>query len=363
MHRKFVINIQPNLNQVRFQGLLLLIFLSYNGMAQIGGTRTYPFLNLDHSARTAASGGSMIAVRDNDIALAYQNPALLNKSMHHHATLSYLNYLAGIYSAFGGYARHFDSLGTFSANVFFVDYGKIQGYDEDGNQTRPYTAQDYNFQIGYGKHWKDKFWYGVNFNFIYSALEAYVSTAGAFNLGGLYHDPEKKFTATVLVKNLGTQFITYRDGNREPLPLDVQAGISKKLRYNPLRFSIIAHDLQTWDLSYVNPNKRNKTIDLETQKEKVEKIPVAEKVMRHLNFTGELLFTENFNLILGYNYQRRKELSPEQRKVVTGFSWGLTFNLLKYRFSYGMASFYPGQPSFNFSILKNLSDFRKTPRL
>ncbi|MCB9250930.1 MAG: type IX secretion system protein PorQ [Flavobacteriales bacterium] len=344
----------------KFLFISVYLLSQSNLFAQIGGTRTYPFLNLDHSARVAAAGGSLITIRDNDISLAYQNPALLNKKMHNHATLSYLNYLAGINMGFGGYARHFDSLGTFSANVFFVDYGKIQGYDEDGNSTRPFTAQDYNFQIGYGNHWKDKFYYGLNFNFIYSALEAYVSTAGAFNLGGIYFDDEKQFSATLLVKNLGVQFIPYRDGHREDLPLDIQLGISKKLKFNPLRFSIIAHDLQTWDISYVNPNKRNKTIDLATQKEKVEKIPVPEKIMRHLNFTGELLFSDNFNMILGYNYQRRKELSPEQRKVVTGFSWGLTFNLLKYRFTYGMASFYPGQPTFNFSVLKNLNDFRRT---
>lgn len=339
--------------------VLTCIIFNLSANAQIGGTRTYPFLNLDHSARVAAAGGSLITVRDNDISLAYQNPALLNKSMHNYATLSYMNYLAGINNAFAGYVRHYDSIGTFSANIFFVNYGKIKGYDQDGNYTREFTSQDYNFQIGYGEHWKDKFWYGINFNFIYSALEAYVSTAGAFNAGGIYFNKEKRFTATVLVKNLGVQFIPYYEDHYEPLPLDIQMGISKKLKFNPLRFSIIAHDLQTWDLTYRNPNKRNKTIDLETQKEKIEKIPVGEKVMRHFNFVGELLFSDNFNVMFGYNYQRRKELSPEQRKVVTGFSWGLTFNLLKYRFSYGMASYYPGQPSFNFSVLKNMVDFKK----
>lgn len=339
--------------------VLTCIVFNHYAQSQIGGTRTYPFLNLDHSARVAAAGGSLITVRDNDISLAYQNPALLNKSMHNHGTLSYMNYLAGINNAYAGYVKHYDSIGTFSANVFFVNYGKIKGYDQNGNFTREYTSQDYNFQIGYGQHWKDKFWYGANFNFIYSSLEAYVSTAGAFNLGGIYFDKEKRFTAALVVKNLGVQFIPYYGKHKEPLPLDIQMGFSKKLKFNPLRLSIIAHDLQTWDLTYNNPNKRNKTIDLETQKEKIEKIPVPEKIMRHFNFAGEFIFTESFNVILGYNYQRRKELSPEQRKVVTGFSWGLTFNLLKYRFTYGMASYYPGQPSFNFSILKNMADFKK----
>lgn len=338
---------------------LLLLIIGNIVLAQIGGTRTYPFLNLDHSARVAAAGGSLITVRDNDISLSYQNPALLNKSMDNHAMISYMNYLAGINNAYAGYVKHYDSIGTFSANIFFVNYGKIQGFDENGNSTRPYTSQDYNFQIGYSKHWQDKFWYGLSFNFIYSALEAYVSTAGAFNLGCIYYDEPKRFTLAGTVKNLGTQFIPYRDGNYEPLPLDIQIGISQKLKFNPLRFSIIAHDLQKWDLRYINTNKRNKTIDLETQKEKIEKISVPENFMRHFNFAGELLFSKNFNLILGYNYQRRKELSPEQRKVVTGFSWGFSVNLLKYRFSYGMASYYPGQPTFNFSLLKNIKDFKK----
>ncbi len=338
---------------------LTSVLLSQYVKSQIGGTRTYSFLNLDHSARVAAAGGSLITVRDNDISLAYQNPALLNKSMDNHGTLSYMNYLAGINNACAGYVRHYDSIGTFSANVFFVNYGKFKGYDQNGNYTREFTSQDYNFQLGYGQHWKDKFWYGANFNFIYSALEAYVSTAGAFNFGGIYYDEEKRFTAALLVKNLGVQFIPYYNKHREPLPLDIQLGFSKKLKYNPLRLSIMAHDLQTWDLTYNNPNKRNKTIDLETQKEKVVKVPVPEKIMRHINFTGELLFSNSFNMIMGYNYQRRKELSPELRKAVTGFSWGLTFNLLKYRFTYGMASYYPGQPSFNFSVLKNMTDFKK----
>jgi hypothetical protein len=339
--------------------IFISILLNQILMAQIGGTRTYSFLNLDHSARVAAAGGSLITVRDNDISLAYQNPALLNKGMHNYAMASYMNYVAGINNAFVGYVRHHDSIGTFSANIFFVNYGKIKGYDQDGNYTRDFSSQDYNFQIGYGKHWKKKFWYGINFNFIYSSLEAYISTAGAFNLGGIYYDKDKRFSTTLLVKNLGMQFIPYYGTHKEPLPLDIQFGISKKLKYNPLRFSIIAHDLQTWDLTYTNPNKRNKTIDLETQKEKVEKIPIPEKAMRHINFVGEMLFSENFNLLFGYNYQRRKELSPEQRKVMTGFSWGLSLNLLKFRFTYGMASYYPGKPSFNFSLLKNMSDFKR----
>ncbi len=343
------------------QNLFILFFMFYAllSAAQIGGTRTFPFLNLDHSARISAAGGSLITVRDNDISLAYHNPALLNKSMHNHASLSYMNYLAGINNAYGGYVRHYDSIGTFSANVFFVDYGKMQGYDEDGNTTHPFTAQDYNFQIGYGKHLKDKLWIGANFNFIYSALGAYVSTAGAFNLGAIYFNKDKRFTTALVIKNLGVQFIPYYGNHNEPLPLDIQLGISKKLKFNPLRFSIIAHDLQTWDLTYFNTNKRNKTIDLETQKERVEKIPVSEKIMRHFNFTSELLFSDNFNVLFGYNYQRRKELSPEQRRVLTGFSWGLTFNLLKYRFTYGMASYYPGQPSFNFTVLKNITDYKR----
>lgn len=342
-------------------GLVLVWALPSNAFAQLGGKRAFAVLALDNSARVAALGGSTIALFDHDVNQAYQNPGLINPSMHHRASLSYVNYLADINNGSLGYARHFDSIGTFSANVFYINYGHFDETDESGRITGSFGAYDYNFQIGYGNQYNEYFRYGAAVKFIYSVYEAFVATAGAIDLSGVYHRPDHRFTATVVMKNLGYNFIPY-DQTREPLPFEIQAGISKKLEHNPLRFGIVAHNLQQPDLSYVNPNRRNREIDLETGEIINREASLGDKIMRHIILNGELVFSENFQLAFGYNHQRRKELSPENRKALTGFSWGFNLSIRKFDFSYGSSSYFPGIASNYITVSKNLNDFKKAPK-
>lgn len=337
---------------------VLIAGMSNSVMAQLGGRRAFSVLALDNSARVAALGGSTIALFDQDVNQAYQNPGLINPSMHHRASLSYVNYLADINNGSIGYARHFDSIGTFSANIFYINYGHFDETDETGRITGSFGAYDYNFQIGYGKQYNEYFRYGTAVKFIYSVYEAFVATAGAIDVSGVYHRPDKRFTATILMKNLGFNFIPY-DQNREPLPFEIQAGISKKLEHNPLRFGIIAHNLQQPDLSYVNPNRRNREIDLETGEIINREASLGDKIMRHIILNGELVFSENLQLAFGYNHQRRRELSPENRKALTGFSWGFNISVKKIALSYGMSSYFPGLASNTFTISRNLSDLKR----
>lgn len=365
MSKKHLILLNPVVYHIIVQTEMryLFVVLIFCGQfltasAQLGGRRAFSVLALDNSARVAALGGSTIALFDNDVNQAYQNPALINPKMHHRASLSYVNYLADINNGSVGYARHFDGLGTFSGNIFYINYGHFDETDETGRITGSFGAYDYNFQIGYGQEWKENFRYGAAVKFVYSVYEAFVATAGAIDLGGVYHNPETKFTATVVMKNLGYNFIPYND-TREPLPFEIQAGISKKLEHNPLKFGIIAHNLQQPNLSYVNPNRRNKEIDLETGQVINPEPGLGDKIMRHFIFNGELVFSENFQLCFGYNHMRRKELAPENRKAVTGFSWGFNVSIKRFEISYGSASYFPGIASNTFTVSKDLADFRK----
>lgn len=337
-----------------------ILFEFFIAQAQIGGSKGFAFLSLDPSARVASMGGNSIAVNDKDLSLAYLNPSLLNPEMHHNALLSYSNYLADINHGFFSYARHFDSIGTFSASAMYINYGKFEETDETGAKIGTFDANDYNFQFGYGNDYK-QFTYGANIKFMYSQYERYIATGGAIDLAGAWHKPEKKVTATLLLKNIGYNFIPFRDV-RVAVPFEIQAGISKKLEHNPLRISIIAHNLQKWDLSYVNTNRRNKEIDLETGEEKLPKVGFGDKLMRHLIIGGEMVFSDNFQLRFGYNHQRRKELSPENRRLVTGFSWGVGIGIKKFYFSYGSSSYFPGIAANYFSVSKNLNDFKKQPK-
>lgn len=338
--------------------LIFCSLLTMQMKAQIGGNTSFAFLHLDPSPRVASMGGNLITLNDKDLSVAYLNPSLLNEDMHHKAMLSYGNYLSDINHGFASYVRHFDSLGTFSGSIMYINYGHFDETDETGAKTGTFDANDYNFQIGYGNSWKN-FTYGANFKFMYSQYEKYIATGGAFDFGGTWHKTEKKFLATLLLKNIGWNILPY-ENVREKVPFEIQAGISKKLEHNPLRFSIVAHNLQKWNLGYVNTNRRNKEIDLETGLEKIEKVGFGDNLLRHFIFGGELVFSENFQLRFGYNHQRRKELSPESRRLVTGFSWGVGLGIKKFQISYGSASYFPGIAASYFSVSRNLSDFKRT---
>ena len=345
---------------MRKLSFLSLLFIGFQSMAQIGGTSAFTFALIENSAKHTALGGTSIANTDDDPASGFQNPALIQDGMHNTASLSYANYLADLNYGFGSYARTFDSIGTFLFSLGFYDYGEFDRTNIAGEKIGVFDASDYNFQIGYSRDYNEKIKYGANVKFLYSAYEAYVSTAGAIDLGASYFDSSKLFSAGILIKNMGYQFIRYSETSpREPLPFDIQASVSKKLEHNPLRFTLTLHNLHRWNNSYVNINARNKEIDLETGQVKNQELGFGEKAMRHVIFNTELVFSPNFQIRGGYNHQRRAELGPETRRALTGFSWGVGIGVKKLFISYGSAGYFPGIATNYFTVSRDLSRFKK----
>ena len=340
--------------------IILLLVLGMNVTAQIGGTSAFTFALIENSARHAALGGISIANTDSDPAAGFQNPALINASMHHSASLSYANHVADLNYGFASYGYSADTVSSWLLSIGYYDYGKFTRTNTSGEILGEFTVDDYNFQVGYSRQYTDKLSFGANGKFLYSVYEAYVSTAGALDLGFSYRDTAKLVNAAFLVKNMGYQFIRYDDNSpREPLPFDVQASISKKLAHNPLRFTLTLHNLHRWNNSYVNVNSRNKEIDLETNQIKNQELTFSQKAMRHVVFNTEFVFSDNFQLRMGYNHQRRAELGPENRRATTGFSWGFGIGVKKLTLSYGSAGYFPGIASNYFSVSRDLSGYKK----
>src|ERR1051326_689373 len=119
--------------------------------AQIGGNATYEFLNLPFSARTAALGGNVISVKDDDINLIAQNPSLLNSSMDNKLALNYVNYFSDVNYGYTAFAKSLGKIGNFSAGMQFLDYGKFTRADENGIQQGTFHASEYCMNLGYSK--------------------------------------------------------------------------------------------------------------------------------------------------------------------------------------------------------------------
>lgn len=346
------------MQKIIFIFLLLVPFLAN---AQIGGTNTYEFLNVPVSARSAGLGGSVIAVYDNDPTLSISNPSLLNDEMSGMATFSYLNYFTDINHGFFSYVHDFKKLGTFSGGIRYLDYGSFVETDEGGNELGKFTAAEYAFVLGWGKQIDSTFSVGANLKPIYSNLYLYNSVGIALDLSGTYLNRQKGFAASLLIKNIGTQITPYVEGNkREPIPFEVQAGISKKFKHMPFRLSLDMIQLQNWKLAYndsvIETNNSNLS---DEEKAERNRTGVIGETFRHMVIGGEFVPSKSFMLRFGYSFKRRAELAHEVKPGLVGFSWGIGFRIKKFHVSYGSAKYHLAGPSNHFTITTNLSEHYK----
>jgi len=349
---------------MRFLQLLLLSFLSLNAHAQIGGDNVYEFLNLPASARITALGGSLITVQDSDVALAYSNPAALNKTMHNALTFNQNFHVAGIRNGYVSYGRHIDKWqSTIHVGMQYINYGDFTAADEFGNITGTFDASEFAFTVGVGRELYERMSVGVNLKLVSSQLESYNSLGITSDFSALYKVAEKDFTATFLFKNVGTQLSTYQSGTKEDLPFEIQLGVSKKLKHLPFRFSVTAQHLQQWNLLYDNPNSEENTFFL-GEAVTTNSNDFVDNLFRHFIFSGEFLFgkAEVVALRFGYNHFLKQELSVNNIRSLAGFSAGLGIKIRRFRFSYGLGVYHIGGSTNHLSIATNLSEFKKAKK-
>jgi len=304
-------------------------------------------------------------VKDDDAALGYHNPSLLNAAMHQQLNFNSSLHIAGINHGFAGYTHHLNKWdATLMGGIQYYAYGNFDWTNSYGQSLGTFSASEYALNIGMGKQYSDKISYGANLKFIYSSLETYNSIGGAIDIGGTYQDTAKLFSLGLTFKNLGYQFTRYHEGgDREPLPFDVQIGLAKQLRYLPLRFSITYHDIQRWNIRYKDPNAVEPTsIFVEEGANEETKFAIfTDNLFRHFIFGLELLAgkKENFRLRAAYNHQRRAELGVDGTRGLTGFSGGVGLKIKQFRIEYGIAFYHLSGAANHFTITTNLSSFKR----
>jgi len=348
---------------MRLPTLFCFILFSQMTFAQIGGDNVYEFINLPISARVSALGGNLITVKDDDNALAYGNPSVLNSSMHQQITFNSAFYAAGINYGFLGYGFYLNKIGTtFNGGLQYITYGDFIAADETGLQIGEFGAAEYVLNVGAGRQYSEQISYGINLKTIYSRLESYNSLGIAADAAVMYADTTTNFTATLVFKNIGTQLSTYVDSNHEKIPFEVQAGISKRLRYLPLRFSVIAHNLQRWNIRYNDPNQVEPTSLFDDMPQEESRFLVwTDNFFRHFIFNAELLAgkADNFRIRLGYNHLRRAELNVNNLRSLAGFSTGLGIKVKKFRIDYGLSVYHLAGTVHHFGISTDIGSFKK----
>jgi len=324
----------------RLSIIICIIFACLRLLAQTGGDNTYEFLNLTHSAFAAATGGVTVSQSRNDLSLPYHNPALLNSSMRNDIALSYSRYLAGINYGYAAYGFGYDSVNNYAVGIGYVNYGSFTEADETGNITGSFTAAEYAFNLIYSRSIDSMFTVGVDVKPILSHLEKYFSAGICADIGVTYNNKEALLSAGLVIKNAGFQVKSYTGGHSEPLPFEIQAGVTKQLAHAPLRFTLTLRHLEKYDLTY----------DYNTDDETGSN-SVGENILRHMVLGVELLPVKNFWAGAGLNYQRRSELKTTAKAGSAGLSWGFGFNARAFALAFGRDTYHLAGAANHFSLV------------
>ncbi len=220
------------------------------------GANGAQILELKTGARPSAMGGAFVSISDDSNAVAY-NPAglayltktelQLNQNKLFSEATS--NYIGWVYPLDEMHARNVFDLGTLAGNLNFVDYGKIAGRDNLGNDTGEFGARDRVISLAYGKAFTTNFAVGLTARQIREEIAAVTANGYSFDAGMLFTNIMDTFNIGIAAQNLGDKITFEQEAN--PLPANYVIGTSLNLFDNSLTLAADlnkpVHDYYHWN--------------------------------------------------------------------------------------------------------------------
>ena len=317
----------------------------------MAGLNTLAVLDMSNAGRTAGMGLDYLPLFDSDIAIGIDNPSLIRNEMGGTGMLSYASLFDGGGRGLLAYGLKTKNTGTFVLGFHFNNYGRFPGYDEEENETGSFTAADYVLSVGWGMWLDSNFSIGASFKPVLSEYAEYSALAVAFDVAGSYTSDNRRFSATVMARNIGAQILTF-DETVESLPFELSAALSYKLVGAPFRFFLAATELQCWDLRYEDPMQPTSTVDPFTGQVQRQSWFEAtiDNVMRHALVGVEVSIGRALSARVGYNYRQNMEMRGIDAFNLSGFSFGFGFHTKRFVFDFAHRGYHLGQAQNYFTL-------------
>ncbi len=289
-----------------------------------GRASIYEFLNITVNPRAAAMGNAFVAMK-NDQNTLFSNPAALatletdSLGRSYKVSAGFLKHVLDINEGFVSFGAPTDTIlgieGGMAVGIQYISYGSFDGRDINAAPTGEFGAQELSVNFGYGGNFRGVH-FGLGAKLISSSLvsgstvEDYSSLGGALDAGVFYEYEPLLMTFGVSALNIGTQFSTYA-GVDEPLPFNLQLGISKKLERLPLTLHVafrrLSRDREGRNLFYA---------------------------LNDFAVGGEFVLGRVVRLRFGYENQKRRDLKVPKGNGLAGFSIGTGINVKQYQFDF-----------------------------
>lgn len=291
-------------------------------LAQQSGQTGYEFLNIPTSAHSAALGGNVVSLVEDDATLLFSNPALLANVSDRTLGFGYMSYMSSSTKLSADFVRATGERGTWAVAAQVLSYGKMTRTDADQIESGTFSASDIALQGGYTYLLSDYWSGGAQGKVLMSSYGDYSSTALAVDLGLNYYDEERGFSFGLVAQNLGGEIDALYERSRK-LPFNLVMGISKELANAPVRLSLTLSDLTHWSESYYQMAG--------------EKMSGSNRFWNHIAFGADIFPSSSTWLAIGYNFRRGYEMKVVDKSHGAGWSFGggLAIKRFKLGVAYG----------------------------
>ena len=247
--------------------LLLMLFCVNNVFSQ--GESAVPFLLIAPGARPGGMGEAGAAMA-NDATAIFWNPAGLafqfedpetdnrgEASLMHVKWLPQFNFSDLWYDYLA--ARYYvDDIGMLGASITFLNLGKNQATDENGNDLGTFDSFEYAITVSYATKIEENIGLGLNLKFIQSNLTNKTVQVGAENADGRSSSfavdlgvkwiPSYEFLGNRLslganLANVGPKMTYIDEAQADPLPTNLRLGAAYKLLDDEFNKISIVYDM------------------------------------------------------------------------------------------------------------------------
>lgn len=285
----------------------------------------YNFLRLPVSAHAAALGGDNITIIDDDQMLIFSNPALLASVSDKTISLSYMNYMAGTSMAGAAFNRVVKEKASWAASAQYISYGTMKQTGTDGTQLGEFSAKDIAVAGYFSYMLSERIVGGITAKFVTSYIGNYSSIGMGVDLGLNYYDSDHDWSVSLVGKNLGGQLKAY-DDEYDPMPIDIQLGVSKRFAHTPFRVSATLVDLNHWNYKFTN----------------------------HLVVGIDAALSESIWLGAGYNFRRANEMNIDDADGGgthgAGLSFGAGLNLQRFKLNIAYGKYHVSSTSLMLNV-------------
>lgn len=332
------------------------------------GTSAFAFMDLPVSSRMNALGGANVSVRDGELSMAMNNPALLGTMTDMVLQLNYAYYLPGTMFGSALYCHNFgrsaiehhpeepDKPNYFAVGIHYLDYGHMEYADSEGKRTGgSFGARDVLIQAMYARQLGPHFTVGVTLKPVMSFYESYSAFALGADVGAHFQLRDSTFQLGLCLQNIGWQlkgFYSDEGGQvREMLPLNLQLGLNYRFKHAPIRLGLTIHNMQSW---YLNYERTNLTA------EELNDIGWADMMFRHTIFFIDIVpKSERFYLTVSYNHRRRAEMHLADQRSIAGFAFGAGVRIYKFRLGFAMSQATKSNFTYQVSLALDINSLLK----